>query len=195
MSGPLEDPARMEAVNHAHEALLEQWRKAMDLIGPGPATPHFIDAAASVRGLAASGRWADLGSGAGFPGVALAGLYPALTVELVESRQKRAIFLQKVVSAAGLGNASVRCMRSEGLEAAAYDGIISRAYKAPEAVLREDAARILKPGGVVVLLLGDGGTVEHGPEFEAILHDRYAVPDGFRRRVALRFAGDATGAA
>lgn len=189
MSSPDADPARMEAANRVHEALLEQWRKAMDLIGPGPAAPHFIDAAASVQGLPVAGRWADLGSGAGFPGVALAGLYPGAQVELVESRQKRATFLQKVIGAAGLGNAAARCMRSEELEPSAYDGLISRAYKAPEAVLREDAVRLLKPGGLVVLLLGDGGSVEPPAGFTPLLHDRYAVPDGFRRRVALRFLG------
>jgi len=189
MSTPREDPARMAAVNRAHEALLEQWRKAMDLIGPGPAAPHFIDAAASVQGLPVAGRWADLGSGAGFPGIALAGLYPDTQVDLVESRQKRAIFLQKVIGAAGLTNATARCMRSEDLERGAYDGLISRAYKSPEAVLREDAARLLRPGGLVVLLLGDGGNVDDHPAFAPFLHDRYAVPDGFRRRVALTFLG------
>jgi 16S rRNA (guanine527-N7)-methyltransferase len=186
---PAEDAARMERTNAVHEALLAQWRKAMDLVGPGPLAPHFIDAAGAVRGLPAAGRWVDLGSGAGFPGVALAGLFPGLAVELVESRQKRATFLEKVVRDAGLSNARAICCRSEELSPGAYDGLISRAYKPPEAVLAEDGARLLRPGGLAVLLLGDGGPMVAPPGWERTEELRYAVPDGHRRRVVLRRIG------
>ena len=49
-----------------HLELLEKWRAAMNLIGPGPAEHHFMDARGAVASLGARGRWADLGSGAGF---------------------------------------------------------------------------------------------------------------------------------
>ena len=62
----------------------------MDLVGPGPLEPHFQDAAGAVAGLEAVGRWVDLGSGAGFPGIALAARHPGAEVWLVESRRKRA---------------------------------------------------------------------------------------------------------
>jgi 16S rRNA G527 N7-methylase RsmG len=78
-----------DALN-AHRTLLEKWRKAMDLVRPGrPLDPHFDDArqavtrlprAAHPAGQALAGRWADLGSGAGFPGVALAVLHPGAEV-------------------------------------------------------------------------------------------------------------------
>ena len=48
-----------------HKTLLGKWRKAMDLIGPGPMEPHFEDANSAVHGLEAEGNWVDLGSGAG----------------------------------------------------------------------------------------------------------------------------------
>ena len=49
----------------AHQALLERWRTAMNLVGPGDPEHHFVDSAAAVSGLPAVGRWIDLGSGAG----------------------------------------------------------------------------------------------------------------------------------
>ena len=186
MVEPREDDARMHRVNSVHATLLAQWRKAMDLVGPGPLEPHLADASGAVAGLPAAGRWVDLGSGAGFPGVALAGRYPHLRVELVESRQKRATFLEKVVRESQLDNAIVRCMRSEALDAGAYDGLISRAYKAPEAVLAEDGAHLLRPGGYAVLLLGDGPPPPAPAGWVLIEGLRYAVPDGHRRRLVLQ---------
>lgn len=167
-----------------HLALLERWRKAMDLIGPGPAEPHFQDAAGAVQSLGPiQGRWADLGSGAGFPGIALAARNPLATVLLVESRRKRATFLDTVVAQARLGNATVLCGRSEEL-APGFDGLISRAYKPPEEVLL-DAERLLAPGGVVVLMLGDSDWPPPAG-WTVVQQGRYPVADGWRRLVSLR---------
>jgi 16S rRNA G527 N7-methylase RsmG len=136
----------------AHRALLERWRVAMDLVGPGPVAPHFDDAIEAVAGLDARGDWVDLGSGAGFPGIALAARHPGARVLLVESRRKRATFLEAVAAAAALPQLAVRCARVEELPDAAFDGVVSRAYKPPAAYLL-DAARLLRPGGRAVLLL------------------------------------------
>ncbi len=174
--------ARSQAV---HLRLLEKWRKAMDLIGPGPADPHFQDCAGAIADLAAAGPWADLGSGAGFPGIALAGAHPGATVDLVESRRKRAMFLEKVVFEAGLDNATVRNVRSETLEAGTYVGVISRAYKPPRKVLA-DASRLLVSGGRVVLLLGSQAAIDEPLGWKVIDHRHYAVGDGQRLRVVLQ---------
>ena len=99
----------------AHLQLLTRWRGAMDLVGPGPLDPHFIDAVEAVEGLAVSGRWADLGSGAGFPGISLAARHPDAEVLLVERRQKRAVFHNQVLAAAALENATVLRQRVETL--------------------------------------------------------------------------------
>jgi 16S rRNA (guanine527-N7)-methyltransferase len=136
-----------------HLALLEKWRKVMNLVGPGPVYDHFVDAAGSVEGLDATGRWADLGSGAGFPGVALAARYPNAHVVLIESRLKRAGFLKQVVMATGLSNLAVVHGRTEDVDSG-FDGVISRAYRPPADYL-VDAARLLSPGGRAVLLSGD----------------------------------------
>ena len=164
-----------------HRSLLERWRKAMNLVGPGPIEGHFEDALGAVSGLPVKGRWADLGSGAGFPGIALAARFPSATVLLVESRSKRAAFLSQVVREAHLTNATVFHGRVEDVEPD-FDGVISRAFRPPEDYL-SDAARLLQPGGVAVLLSGS-----KPPEFPGWqVHEthEYLVPDGTRTRTIL----------
>jgi len=143
-----------------HMALLERWRGAMNLVGPGPVEPHFVDAAGAVEGLNARGRWADLGSGAGFPGIALASRHPQAFVLLVESRAKRATFLKTVVREAGLSNVEVFHGRTEDASPG-FDGVISRAYRPPELYL-SDADRLLSADGVAVLLSGEPPASFHG---------------------------------
>jgi len=185
--GPL-DTARLDHTQATHRRLLTKWRKAMDLVGPGPIDPHFQDSHGAIAGLDAAGPWADLGSGAGFPGIALAGAYPNATVDLVESRRKRSMFLDKVVFEAKLDNATVCNVRSETLTAGSYVGIISRAYKPPKKVLA-DAARLLVPGGRVVLLLGSQADIDTPLGWSELGRSRYDVGDGQRLRLVLEYTG------
>lgn len=171
----------------AHLDLLERWRGAMDLVGPGPVEPHAWDSAAAVAWLAAAspqGRWADLGSGAGFPGVSLAARFPALDVSLVESRLKRAMFLDQVRDATELKNISVLNCRTNSLESGAWDGVISRAYRPPEGYL-DDALRLLRPGGIAVLMLARQDPPEL-PGLRLFHVERYAVEDRERQAVGYR---------
>jgi 16S rRNA (guanine527-N7)-methyltransferase len=184
------DTERFQHSQDAHRRLLDRWRSAMDLIGPGPAEPHFEDCAGAIANLEAAGPWADLGSGAGFPGIALAGAYPQARVDLVESRRKRSMFLEKVVFEAGLDNASVHNIRSETLEPQSYVGIISRAYKPPRKVLA-DASRLLVPGGRVVLLLGSQADIDTPLGWRTLDQSRYPVGDGLRLRVVLEKTDEA----
>ncbi|MES2638653.1 MAG: RsmG family class I SAM-dependent methyltransferase [Myxococcota bacterium] len=169
----------------AHRALLEKWRKTMDLVGPGPVDPHFDDAEAAVGWLGATGAWADLGSGAGFPGIMLAETSPGASVTLVERRQKRCAFLEAVVAAAKLPNVTVACADTAALPVAHYDGIVSRAYKAPDEML-DEGRRLLKPSGLLVLLLARE-EAPVAPDFELFHVERYTVEGRPRAAVALRF--------
>jgi len=171
----------MTEIESQHAAMLQRWRKAMNLVGPGPLEPHFIDSRGAVHGLSAAGRWADLGSGAGFPGIAFAEAQPQAEILLVESREKRAQFLKRLVAQVGLKNASVYHGRSESLEPG-FDGLISRAYRSPTDVL-QDADRLLVPGGVVVILSGEKLT--EPPGWQVDESHRYPVPGGDRVRTVL----------
>ncbi len=166
-----------------HRELLESWRKAMDLVGPGPVDEHFADAEGAVRGLGARGRWLDLGSGAGFPGIMLAARFPEAQVTLVERRQKRAAFLEEVVARAGLANARVFLGDSADLDLAAWDGVVSRAYKPPPDYLA-DAIELLVPGGVAVLLTA-GEAPAPPPGLELFHVERYVVEN--KSRASVRY--------
>ena len=74
-------------------------------------------------------RIADVGSGAGFPGVPVAVLRPDCAVTLIESHQRKAVFLRE--STRGLANVRVSCQRAEEVEDE-FDWAISRAVDCGE---------------------------------------------------------------
>ena len=85
-------------------------------------------------------RWLDLGSGAGFPGLALAAAVPATTMILVESRKRRAEWLIRAAAALGLKNCRVIGARLENVETFPAAVITARAF-APLGKLLELSAR------------------------------------------------------
>lgn len=163
-----------------HRRLLEAWRGAMDLVGPGPLDPHFADAEAVAARLTPAGEWVDLGSGAGFPGLVLAARHPGTRFTLVERRQKRAVFLETVVSNAALKNVSVKAVDAARLPPGAWDGVVSRAF-APVDELLPLARRLLRPGGQLVLLLARERP-EPSPGWRRFHVEPYVV-DGKERRL------------
>jgi 16S rRNA (guanine527-N7)-methyltransferase len=105
---------------------------------------------------------ADLGAGAGFPGLALAVALPAARVALVESQRRKCEFLERIRSAASVPNASIVCARAEEWTegAGASDAVVARAL-APQPVVLEYAAPLLRSGGA---LLDWRGRREQGEE-------------------------------
>jgi 16S rRNA (guanine527-N7)-methyltransferase len=94
---------------------------------------------------------ADLGAGAGFPGLAIAIAVPSAEVRLIESQRRKCEFLERARSAAGIDNARVVCARAEqwcgGLSG--NDVVMARALAAQPVVL-EYAAPLLPVGGTLV---------------------------------------------
>jgi 16S rRNA (guanine527-N7)-methyltransferase len=99
---------------------------------------------------------ADLGSGAGFPGLVLAVALPRASVALVESAARKCEFLERAVAAAAITNARVVCARAEAWVAGegTSDLVLARAL-APLAVLCEYAAPLLELGGTLVAWKGE----------------------------------------
>ena len=155
----------------------------MDLVGPGSLDPHFEDCIQAVSDLNARGDWVDLGSGAGFPGIALAALNPDAHVLLVESRHKRAIFLSQVITMTKLSNIELFHGRTESLSQS-FDGVISRAYKPPSDFLI-DAYRLCRPDGLVALLLSSQQIVSFDQSWTPISEKEYTTSTSSRRRVLL----------
>ncbi len=158
----------------------------MDLIGPGDMEHHFVDANQAIEGLHLQGRWIDLGSGAGFPGISLAAHYPAIDLTMVESRQKRTIFLRQVVLHSKADNITIVCERTENISET-FDGVISRAYKPPLEFLK-DAKRLTTVGGFAICMLGENGSFNIPLEWTLVDEKVYRLTEehGYRKRWLLK---------
>src|SRR5258707_2367494 len=115
-------------------ALLLAWNEKINLTAiPDPLEMlyrHFCELMfAAVAVPLQAGRLADLGSGGGFPGLALKIIRPELQVFLIESNVKKATFLAEVVRELGLADTRVMVSRYEelGEEIAPVDFVCSRA--------------------------------------------------------------------
>ena len=114
---------------------------------------HLADslAALEIDAVATGTALADLGAGAGFPGLAIAIALPGAEVSLIESQRRRCEFLERVRVHAGVGNARVVRARAEewneGL--CGNDVVMARALAAQPVVL-EYAAPLLRLGGTLV---------------------------------------------
>ena len=114
---------------------------------------HVADSlvALDIEAVSTAERLADLGSGVGFPGLALAIALPTAEMSLVESQRRKCEFLERARAAGAVENAQVVCARAEewqdGIEA--NDVVVARALAAQPVVL-EYAAPLLRTGGVLV---------------------------------------------
>ena len=97
---------------------------------------------------------ADLGSGAGFPGLPIKLWAPEISLTLIESNQKKAAFLREVVRALTLTNVNIQNVRAEELNPEqTFDLVTLRAVERFVAIL-PTAARLVAPGGRLALLIG-----------------------------------------
>ncbi|MBQ6960801.1 MAG: 16S rRNA (guanine(527)-N(7))-methyltransferase RsmG [Clostridia bacterium] len=153
----------IEKLNRYLEMLID-WNGRMDLTSVPPqdmAEKHFLD---SLLPLTQEGLFPaecsliDVGTGAGFPGLALAIARPDCRVTLLEAMQKRCQFLQAVCDELGLANVRVIQNRAEiaGQDAAhreQYDRAVARAV-APLNVLCEYLLPFVQPGGMALCWKG-----------------------------------------
>lgn len=118
---------------------------------------HVADSlvALEVDEVVAARRIADLGAGAGFPGLVLAAALPDARVTLVDSQSRKGDFLTRAIRAMGVANAEVVVARAEDWKAGlgTRDLVTARAL-APLTVLVEYAAPLLAPGGALVAWKG-----------------------------------------
>jgi 16S rRNA (guanine527-N7)-methyltransferase len=150
---PLNDTARAGFATYLQ--LLERFNAKMNLIGPmEPAEvvdSLFCDSL--VVGIVAEvrGDVLDVGSGAGFPGLPLAIMWPEARFTLVEPRQKRSQFLEIARRRLGVDNVDVVRARIEDVEPALFDLVCSKAFQPPPDWVAT-ASQWCKPSGTVVAL-------------------------------------------
>lgn len=141
------------------EALLLERAPKLGLVGRNDLgrlrQRHIEDCLRATRSVLPTDRLAyDLGSGAGLPGIVLAVAVPTCRFVLVESRSKRAGFLELVLARLGLSNAEVSHGRAEDLSTPA-DLITARAFAPLERAWRV-AHPLLRRGGRLVFFAGKG---------------------------------------
>jgi 16S rRNA (guanine527-N7)-methyltransferase len=141
-------------------ALLAEERASVSSI-TSPARAWQVHVEDSLTGLEVgqlrgARRIADIGSGAGFPGLVLAVALPASQLDLIESIGRKCEFIQRAIEAAGIVNANVVNARSEELVADAresYDAVTARAV-GRLSTLAELASPLLREDGILVAWKG-----------------------------------------
>ena len=141
----------------AHLDLLDEWGSRMNLTAirerGQQVTKHLLDSL-SVLPYVRGTRVADVGSGAGFPGIPLAIAAPAVHFSLIESTGKKCRFLEHVRDALGLANVEVVQSRAEAHKPATrYDTVIARAV-GPVADLVGYAGPLVAAGGRLLAMKG-----------------------------------------
>jgi 16S rRNA (guanine527-N7)-methyltransferase len=134
-------------------ARLEDARRR-GMLGPGPVEAHLDHAEALAAAVDTDfhGRFLDLGSGAGVPGMILLAVWPRATGVLLDARRRRCSFLESAVGALDLADrASVACGRAEELARdgefrGAFELVVARGFGAP-ATTAECAVGFLVQGG------------------------------------------------
>lgn len=156
---PALDPAARTALETVLELLAEERASLSSVVDERAWRVHVEDSLAGLElaELRQARRVADLGAGAGFPGLVLAAALPEARVDLIESVGRKCDFMRRAIEAAGIGNAAVLNHRSEELAAAegreAYDAVTARAV-GRLSTLAELASPLLKEGGVLVAWKG-----------------------------------------
>jgi 16S rRNA (guanine527-N7)-methyltransferase len=116
----------------AFSATLRHWQRAINLVSPASLdhlwSRHFLDSAQVALYLPSTAKTvADLGSGAGLPGLVLAALRPDLRLVLIESDGRKAAFLGEAARHMGLANVRVVASRIELAAPVAADVVTARA--------------------------------------------------------------------
>ena len=169
--------------------LLIEWNEKMNLTAITDPEEiilkHFIDSITILKDIPDNSKIVDVGTGAGFPGIPLSIMNPTLKITLVDSLNKRLIFLQEVVNKLGLKNIEIVHARAEEFGQnkkyrESFDVATSRAV-ANLSTLSEYLIPLVKVGGKVVSMKASeaydeindakkaievlGGTIEKVDEF------------------------------
>ena len=151
---------RDDGDRRAPPALISALTEAQQLgfLGPRPIDEAIEHSTAFVRALPeAARRIVDIGSGGGLPGLVIAAARPAASLTLVDRRQKRTDFLQRVVARLGWRHVEVLSVDVAALAGDVtagrrppFDAVTARGFGPPEETLTL-ASRLIGTGGTIVI--------------------------------------------
>ena len=148
-------PEQLDALSR-FEQLLASVAVPRGMVGARDAarlwTRHILDSLRAASEIGPIGRVADLGSGAGLPGVPLAVAVPTASFVLVEPRRARAAFLESVTADLGLANVEVRMARAERV-VDRFDAVVARAVASAAGTWKLAGPR-LEPSGRLIYWAG-----------------------------------------
>lgn len=164
------DEAQRATITRVLELLREERASVSSVTEPDRAwRVHVEDSLTGLEfePLRGASRIADVGSGAGFPGLVLAVALPRARVDLIESVGRKCAFIERAIEVGGVANARVVNARSEDIAAGegreAYAAVTARAV-GRLSTLAELASPLLEDGGALVAWKG-----RRDPEEEAQL--------------------------
>ncbi len=145
---------------------------------------HFLDSLAPLTiPTLVGGDWIDVGTGAGFPGLALKIARPNIKMTLVEATEKKTTFLHHVIGTLGLSGLSVVHNRLEHLKGGRWDGgydsLFSRALN-PKFVINK-GSHLVRSGGHLVFFQAHTDK----KQWEDLLKDRSKITLQTIQRVTL----------
>jgi 16S rRNA (guanine527-N7)-methyltransferase len=153
------DPAGRAALGKVLELLAQERASVSSVVDERAWKVHVADSLTGleVPELSTASRVADVGAGAGFPGLALAVALPNTQVNLIESVGRKCAFMQRAIDEAEIPNATVLNTRSEDWADAdgreAYEAVTARAV-GRLSTLAELASPLLKPNSVLIAWKG-----------------------------------------
>jgi 16S rRNA (guanine527-N7)-methyltransferase len=165
--------------------LLDRWSQRINLTGHRGtiqiAERLLLEAAALSQVLPDADTLADLGSGAGIPGLPLAICRPHCSVRLVESRERRHHFQRAAIRELSLDNATAVLGRAEQLEVQPSGGVIAQAIARPDQALAWMRPWVAR-GGWLALPTVPGPLPDHA-DLQSGQVVRYSAPRGPERAV------------
>lgn len=155
--GPSIDKARAYAQALANDS------DELGLLGPRELdklwSRHILNSAVVSELIRSGERVADVGSGAGLPGIPMAIAKPDAKFVLIEPMERRSSWLQKIVAELELNNVEVIRARAEEVQLSDFDVVTARAVAALEKLLKL-CVPLLHPGGRLIALKGSKAVEE-----------------------------------
>jgi 16S rRNA (guanine527-N7)-methyltransferase len=159
------DAARTLPLLDSYIAEIERHNEALSLVGSRNRRDlvirHILDSLSPLeilrglmRGMTGGVEIADVGSGAGLPGIPLAIALPDRRFTLMERKTRRVVFLQNTLAALGLFNATVEEREMEKAPRFRFDLIVFRAFRPLEPAILKGLFRLLRQGGILAAYKG-----------------------------------------